>query len=199
MKPILIDIPEVITTPRLILQMPKAHMGQGLYEAMLDGYEDYVEKLSWDPTPPTAEEIEIHCRKHHAEFILRGFIRYIIIEKSSNLVIGRCALPPNQINWKVPQFEIAYFVRRSMRGKGYASEAAHALTLMAFEILKAKKVEIYADADNLPSSGVAKNLNFKLEYKQRGGWPRPDGQLAHLETYSMFTPNDLPELEIEWG
>ncbi len=41
-KPILIDLPEVIETSRLLLKIPQAGYGPGLYEASADGYDDYV-------------------------------------------------------------------------------------------------------------------------------------------------------------
>ena len=93
MSSILLDLPEVINTPRLTLQMPKAGFGKQLHEAISDGFDDYVRWLNWPNILPNEENIEEQCRLHHADFILRKFIRYIIIEKSTNIVIGRCAFP----------------------------------------------------------------------------------------------------------
>ncbi len=93
MNKILIDLPEIIETPRLKLQMPKAGFGEKLHEAICDGYEDYVKWLNWSATPPTKEVVEEDCRKHMAEFILRDFIRYLIIDKATGDIIGRCAFP----------------------------------------------------------------------------------------------------------
>lgn len=45
MNRILIDLPEIIETPRLKLQMPKAGFGEKLYQAIVDGYDDYVRWL----------------------------------------------------------------------------------------------------------------------------------------------------------
>ncbi|HUX79736.1 MAG TPA: GNAT family N-acetyltransferase [Alphaproteobacteria bacterium] len=195
MNRILIDLPERIETTRLILHMPQAGLGERLHQAMMDGYEDYVKWLNWTPLIPTIQSVEEECRKHHAEFILRDFIRYIIMEKSSHHIIGRCAFPAFQANWFIPQFGISYFIRRSKRKKGYATEAAHAMTLLAFQVLGAKKVEIYCDAENLGSNKIPQKLNFELEYTQRGGWPRQDGKLAELKTYSLFTEEKLPGLK----
>lgn len=192
MSPILIDLPERIETSRLILQMPQAGYGERLHQAITDGYEDYVAWLNWTPLIPTVQSVEEECRCHHAEFILRDFIRYIIVEKSSNQVMGRCAFPSFQTNWLIPQFGISYFIRRSQRMKGYATEAVHAMTLLAFQVLGAKKVEIYCDAENVASTKVPHKLNFELEYTQKGGWPRQDGKLAELKTYSLFTEKKLP-------
>jgi ribosomal-protein-serine acetyltransferase len=198
MSHILIDLPEAIETSRLILQMPKAGFGEKLHPAIVDGYDDYIKWLNWPSNVPTIESVEEDCRKHHAEFILRDFIRYIIIDKITNSVVGRCAFPSFQANWNIPQFGISYFIRKSQRAKGYATEATHTMTLLAFEKLKARKVEIYCDAENTASTKIPLRLNFKLEYTQKGGWPRPDGELATLQTYAIFSATELPNLEIKW-
>lgn len=192
MKPILFDIPEIIETPRLKLQMPKAGFGEKVHAAIMDGYDDYIKWLSWPATPPTVEAVEEDCRKHHAEFITRDWIRYLIIDKASGEILGRCGFPPFQSNWAIPQFGISYFIRKSQRAKGYATETSHAMTLLAFNTLKAKKVEIHCDTENLASMMVPMKLNFALEYTQKGSWPRPDGELATIRTYSIFSLKDLP-------
>ena len=194
MSKILIDLPEVIETPRLKLQMPCAGFGEKLHAAVHDGFEDYMKWLNWPAAIPTIEMFEEECRKHHADFILRDYIRYLIIDKATEDVIGRCAFPSFQANWMIPQFGISYFIRKSQRSKGYATEAAHALSLLAFQTLKARKLEIYCDAENIASIKVPLKLGFKLEYTQRGGWPKQDGNLAELQTYSVFFEDDLSNL-----
>lgn len=196
MNKILIDIPQQIETPRLMLQMPKAGYGKKVYNAITDGYEDYIKYLNWPKEIPTEEASEIDCRKHNAEFITRECIRYLIIEKETGEVIGRCAFPPLYADWAIPQFSISYFISKSKRAKGYATEASHALTLLAFKVLNAKKVEIYCESENVASKKVPQKLNYKLEFTKRGGWPRPDGQLAELNVYSIFNEKDLPELKL---
>lgn len=191
MSKILIDLPELIETQRLKLQMPKAGFGTKLHAAISDGYEDYIKWLNLPTNIPTEQTLEEECRKHMADFILREFIRYLIIDKSTNEVVGRCAFPSFQANWQIPQFGISYFIRKSQRGKGYATEAVHALSQLAFRNLKAKKLEIYCDSENIASTKIPLKLGFKLEYTQKGGWPRQDGKLAELQTYSIFSENEL--------
>ncbi len=198
MNPILIDIPETIESSTITLQMPKAGYGEGLHQAIMDGYEDYVKYLNWSVVPPTKEMVEEDCRKHHADFILRSFIRYLIIEKATKTIVGRCAFPSFQTNWQIPQFGISYFMRRSSRKKGYATAAAGMMVRLAFEKLRAKKVEIHCDAENNASAQIPLKLGFKLEYTQKGGWPRHDGNLAELQTYSIFSKDPLLHLECVW-
>jgi ribosomal-protein-serine acetyltransferase len=194
MNRILIDLPEIIETPRLKLQMPKAGFGEKLYSAIIDDYHDYIKWLDWPKEIPTPELVEEDCRRHMAEFILRDFIRYLIIDKATDNIIGRCAFPSFQLNWKIPQFGISYFISKNQRSKGYATEATHAMAILAFKILKAKKVEIYCDTENIASNKIPLKLNFKLEYTKKGSWPRQDGKLAQLNCYCAFSANDLPNM-----
>jgi RimJ/RimL family protein N-acetyltransferase len=197
-KPILIDLPEVIETSRLLLKVPKAGYGPDVHAAILDGYDDYIKWLCWSSTKPTPEVVEEDCRKHHAEFITKECIRYLIIEKETNRVVGRCAYPPIQTIWAIPQFGVSYFIRQTDRKKGYATEAAHALTVLAFRELDAKKVEIYCDAENIASQKVPQKLGFALECTKKGGWPRPDNKLADILTFSAFSEDALPKWDLKW-
>jgi RimJ/RimL family protein N-acetyltransferase len=198
MQRILIDLPEVIETPRLKLVMPQAGLGEKLQPVLIDGYEDGIKWLNWPAELPTVETVEAETRKHQVDFILRDLIRYIIINKAEDKIVGRCAFVTSETTWLIPQFPISYFIRKKERSKGYATEAVHALTLVAFRILKAKKVEIFVDAENSASSRVPLKLGFKLEYTRRGGWPRPDGKLAEMQTYSLFSAAELPHLDVIW-
>ena len=92
MNRMLVNLPEIIETPRLILQMPKAGFGEQLHYAMRDGYEDYVQWLNWSVKMPSVETVEEDCRKHHAEFILRDFIRYLIIDKETGEIVAQSDL-----------------------------------------------------------------------------------------------------------
>ncbi|MES2212487.1 MAG: GNAT family N-acetyltransferase [Pseudomonadota bacterium] len=193
-KPILVDLPERFETEHLILQAPKAGYGAALLDAISDGYEDYVKWLSWTPTLPTLEAVEEDCRRHYAQFILREEIRYLMIEKSSQTVVGRCALPSWQAIWAVPQFGIAYFVRRECRGQGYAKEASHALALLAFRRLSAKRVEIQVDEQNIASIKVPEALNFMLERRQTG-WTKEINPDAKLLIYVATSEEQFPKIE----
>ena len=67
------------------------------------------------------------------------------------------------------------------------------LTLLAFQELFAKKIEICVDEQNIKSLRIPEKLSFKLECRRKGGWPRPDGYLAELLTFSVFSPEDPPK------
>lgn len=199
MKPILVDLPFQFSTPRLIMRVPKAGDGKGVYEAISDGYSDYIKWLNWPKTIPTLEEVEIECRKHHASFILREDIRFLIINKQTQEIMGRCGLPALQINWQIPLFGLSYFIAKRFRGNGYALEAINGLSHLIFKVLKARKLEIKVDPDNIASKKVPEKLGFIVEAKQKGNWLRKDKVgLTDIWTYALFDPLKLPFLDVRW-
>jgi ribosomal-protein-serine acetyltransferase len=193
-KPILIDVPEEIITPRLTLKMPKAGYGEQLHQVIVKNYEDYVKWLNWPPQIPTQEDVEIDCRKHHSDFILRNYIRYLIIETKSNQIIGRCGYPNFQTNWSIPAFGISYFIGKDYRGNKYALEVAYTLAKLAFKELGARKVQIQVDATNSASKAIAEALGFELEAKQKGTWASYNENLAEIWTYACFDENTIKEI-----
>jgi RimJ/RimL family protein N-acetyltransferase len=197
-KPIMKHVPEHIITPHLELRVPRAGDGVKVHEALIDGYEDYVYWLNFPETVPTVEAVEEDCRKHAAEFILRNNIRYLIINKQTQEVMGRCSIPSCQSNWKIPMFGISYFIAKRFRGNGYASETVNALTRMAFEVLNALKVQVKADPDNVASAKIPQRLGFELEAKQKGEWFRKDKPLAEVYTYALFDLKSLRPLVVRY-
>ena len=196
---LLCDLPTVIETDRLKLRVPQAHDGQGVHDAILDGYEDCVKYLFWPKEPPTAQKVEEDCRIHQTEFILREQLRFICIEKDSGNIIGRFAFPEPLCVWSVPTLAISYFLRKSAQGKGYATEASNALIRYAFEVLKAKKVEIHCDQLNLKSNGFPKRLGMQIECERIGTWPSLDGSnFSTVNIYATYDTKSLPKLITNW-
>jgi ribosomal-protein-serine acetyltransferase len=81
--------------------------------------------------------------------------------KSDGLYVGGSGL--HRMDWSVPRFEIGYWVRASLEGQGYISEAVHGITRFAFEVLGAERLEIRCDARNERSAAVARRAGYTLE------------------------------------
>lgn len=65
--------------------------------------------------------------------------------------------------WHVPRMEVGYWVRSSCRRQGYITEAVKAISHMAFEKFRLKRLEIHTDSDNERSMAVALRAGFQLE------------------------------------
>jgi RimJ/RimL family protein N-acetyltransferase len=181
MNPILMDIPEVIESERLILRCPRAGDGSVLFESAEASRAELNPWMPWSEKQ-TLEEAELFARRAHAEFILRESLGFIIFRKSDGAHVGNTGL--HRFDWDVPRFEIGYWCRTSMTGNGYISEATTALERFAFDILKAKRVEIHVDDRNDKSWRIPERLGYTLEGVLRNYAPGSGETMCNLRIYS---------------
>ncbi|NIS80508.1 MAG: GNAT family N-acetyltransferase [Anaerolineales bacterium] len=80
-----------------------------------------------------------------------------------------------------------------MQRKGLATEAVQALTIIAFEEMEAKRVEIRSDARNLPSRRVAERAGYWLEAELHSDDRANDGSLRDTLIYVMFADDFKPD------
>ena len=86
---------------------------------------------------------------------LKGFGMFSVIEKSSGQWIGRMG-PWQPEGWPGP--EVGWALLRSVWGKGYAREGAHAAIGWSFDALGWAEVIHVIAPDNVPSQRLAKHL-----------------------------------------
>jgi RimJ/RimL family protein N-acetyltransferase len=91
---------------------------------------------------------------------LRGFGLWAVEEKAGGVLVGRvgCWQPDG---W--PGMEIAWTLRRSFWGRGYATEAARAALDVAFTQLSQAHVISMIHSENAASIRVAQRLRMRLE------------------------------------
>ena len=111
-KRILTDLPTQITTDRLILRPMQPGDGVAIHQAVLDGYDQFVTHLGWPKTPPTIDDVEYETRLDAAKFITREQLRFVIIERATQTIIGRIAYPAPLCMWSIPNLGISYFLRK---------------------------------------------------------------------------------------
>ena len=163
--PILIDVPERLETPRLLLLMPRAGMGPALNRTVLEAQESLKPWMPWAHETPSVEQSEAIVRRMQAQFLKREHLAFYVHERgpdgSVGALIGGAGL--HTLDWKIRRFEIGYWLSPSRGGRGLASEAAIALTRLGFERLRARRMEIRVDSRNIASRKVAERLGFALE------------------------------------
>ncbi|HEX8834543.1 MAG TPA: GNAT family N-acetyltransferase [Abditibacteriaceae bacterium] len=161
MKPILLDFPDEIWTPRLHIRAPRPGDGAAVSEAVNESLDELRPWMPWAQHGPTPEESEEVSRRAHARFLLREDLSLWLFDRATGEFVGGSGL--HRINWDVPKFEIGYWLRTSRTGHGYMTEAVEAITAFVFETLHARRVEIRCDARNTRSAGVAERAGFTLE------------------------------------
>lgn len=161
-NPILLNFPDSFNTDRLTIRAYKPGDGQPYFEAMEESraaLETWL--MPWVAFPQTLEESETRARRLLAKFILREDLSMVVERKNDGFFVGAIGL--HRINWSVPVMEIGYWVRASLAGQGYVTEAVKGLAQFAFEQLEAERIEIRCDPLNEKSVAVARRAGFTLE------------------------------------
>lgn len=118
-----------------------------------------------------------------AQWLTRESLPLILLRKEDGLFVGGSGLMCR--DWSVPFFEIGYWVRTSLQGQGYITEAVRAQTRFAFDMLGARRVEIRMDARNMLSTRVAERAGYTLEGRLRHFVRDVEGKLADLLIYAL--------------
>ena len=96
----------------------------------------------------------------------------------------------HNIDWAVPRFEIGYWIRTSLSGQGYITEAVNAITDFAFDVLGAQRLEIRCDARNERSAAVARRAGYTLEVRMRCQARGVDGSLRDTLVFVKLREDD---------
>ena len=86
----------------------------------------------------------------------------IIVEKGSNKRIGHAGLVPQMINGK-EEIEIGYWISEEYWGRGFATEAARALSDFGKNQLQIGKLIALIQKGNSASQRVAEKISMKIE------------------------------------
>jgi RimJ/RimL family protein N-acetyltransferase len=181
MDPLLIDIPESFDTERLTIRVPRPGEGAEVNAAVLESIEELQRWMPWATPVPTVENSEVYGRQARAKFFAREELGLRFFLKGTDTFVGASGLMVR--GWDVPAFEIGYWVRRRFVGQGYCTEAVRAIAAMAFDVLKAERIEIRCDDHNDRSWRVAERCGFTLEGIRRHDARTPLGELRDTRVY----------------
>lgn len=113
--------------------------------------------FAWKANTP-----EISFRKCYKSSLLWAELKeadYNIFLKNGEL-IGQINM--KDVNYKVASGEIGYYMGQEYTGKGYMTEAIHALEAEFFK-RGMNRIQICTDKNNIPSNNLAKRCGYKLD------------------------------------
>jgi ribosomal-protein-serine acetyltransferase len=176
LPPILRDVPESFESERLLIRVPRAGDGVALQEAIDESIDELRPWMPWADEHQTVDVSEEYARRAHSEFMARTNLPLFLFRREDGRFVGGSGL--HRIEWSIPMFEIGYWVRTSLAGHGYATDAARRIADFVFEVLGAERVEIWCDALNERSAAVARRAGFELEATMRRNRRNTAGDLA---------------------
>lgn len=185
--PILLDFPDEFETERLLLRPPRPGDGSAINAAIHESLEELRPWMPWAQQAPSVEESETVARRKAAAWLTREDLMLTLWRKSDGLYVGGSGL--HRINWEVPCVEIGYWVRTSLQGQGYITEAVRGITHFAFLHLKAQRIEIRCDARNTRSAAVAGRAGYTLEAQLHNHMRGTDGTLRDTLIFVKFPDN----------
>ena len=108
--------------------------------------------------PQTLEEKVELLREFRGQFDLGSNSVYAIFDAAEERVLGGTGLHPRI---GPGGLEIGYWIRADAAGQGFVTEAAAALTRVAFEVAAVERVEIRCAPDNHASAAIPRKLRYE--------------------------------------
>jgi RimJ/RimL family protein N-acetyltransferase len=174
--PILREFPHAFESERLLIRAPRPGDGARVHEAIVESLEELRPWMPWAHEPHSVDVSEAYAREAAASFAARRDLPLFLFRRDDGTFVGGSGL--HRIHWEVPAFEIGYWVRTGLAGRGYATEATRRIATFAFDDLGAERVEIWCDARNEASAAVAVRSGFTLEARLARHRRDTTGQLS---------------------
>jgi len=185
--PLLLDIPDHIETERLLLRAPRLDDTPLIYAAIQESLDNLRRWMLWAHDEQTLDGVEANTRRAIELFQTRETLRFRLSRKSDGEYVGMSEI--HSFDWSVPRCEIGYWVRTSLQGHGYITEAVIALTDFALTTLRANRVEIRCNARNHRSAAVAQRAGYTLEARLHHFERDVGNELRDTLIYARFPEN----------
>ena len=153
--------PDLLATGRLILRPPTVVDADDVLAAVTASYAELHRWMEWAHGPYDIDQARQFCADARAAFDEGRDFNALLTLAEDDTVIGTAAILLR--DEAVPAYEIGYWVHTAYTGCGYATEAAGAMTRLAFEEGAGKRVEARIDERNGRSAAVAERLGYELE------------------------------------
>lgn len=164
-----------IHTPRLVIRCWNPDDAPLLADAITASVEHLRPWMPWAHSEPEELEAKVQrLRDFRVKFDTDQDYIYAVFDRAESEVVGGTGLHP-RVGLKA--LEIGYWISARHAGRGYATEAAGALTRVAFEINGVERMEIRCDPRNERSAAVPRKLGYTHEATLRARVLGVDGTM----------------------
>lgn len=162
-----------IVTPRLVVRCWSPDDAPRLGEAVESSLDHLRPWMDWAwHEPKTLDERVLLLRDFRSRFDTGTELAAGIFDRDERRVLGSVALVARAAPGVL---EIGYWLRPDAVGQGLATEAAAAMTRVAFEVEVVSRLELRCDPANARSAALARRLGFTREGTLRRNVPSVDG------------------------
>ena len=179
-------IPDVITTPRLVLRRWLKSDAAQLKAAIDDNLGHLQAWMPWAMAEPSPlEAVEERIAKFEAQFDSGLDWLFAIRSRSADAVLGGAGLHPRI---GPDGLEIGYWLQAGALRNGFATEAADALTQLALRQPGVERVQIRCDPKNAASAGIPRRLDFQHILTIENETFAPAGSLRDTMVWERISP-----------
>jgi len=172
-----------IVTPQLVIRCYNPSDAPLLARSVSESLEHLLPWMPWAAAEPEPLDAKVErLRQFRARFDLGQDFVYGIFKPQENQLIGGTGL---HTRIGAGALEIGYWINKNYINHGYATEAAAALTKVAFELHKAERVEIHCAVENVRSAAVPRKLGYTQEAVLRKR-SFANGHLTDQMIWTMF-------------
>ena len=193
MNKTLASFPTTFETERMLLRGYQPGDGAWYYAMSLKNRE-HLQWYEWDNVAAnlaSAEEAETLVRDLAAGWQAQKYFFIAAFAKTSGEFVAQIYIGP--VDWKLPEFEIGYFVEVDHEGQGFVTEAVKAVLGILFSQMHAHRVRLTCDQTNTRSFRVAERCHMQLEGCLRENRRNPDGTYSSSLVYSILESEYTPK------
>ncbi|MGH2493421.1 MAG: GNAT family N-acetyltransferase [Ktedonobacteraceae bacterium] len=180
----LISLFEELRGERIIIRPYRESDAQDLFEAVAESRDHLRPWLPFADAHQTVEESRDWIIHTMAQWLLREELAMGMWNAATSRYLGGTGFQVH--SWDAGYFEIGYWIRASEEGHGYITEAVRLLANYAFDALKANRLEIRCDEQNVRSAAVPRRLGFVQEGCLRNDATTPDGSPRSTLIFSLI-------------
>ena len=154
------------------------------HEVVIRNVEHLRVAMPWARAEPLSLEARAELlQQMRGNFHLGVDFAYVLIERTTGALLGgtgfHARIGPEAL-------EIGYWIDQGSQGQGLVSEAVAALCCVAFQIMRARRLEIRCSCDNARSRAVAERLGFRLDGVLRDSGYGGSGELEDKMVWSLL-------------
>ncbi len=184
--PLQLSLPTEFTSQQLYCRRYRAGDGAVYHQMLQENWDHLYEFMPQEHLEiGSADDAEVILGRLASEWDSRNLFIFGAWERASGDYVGECYLA--NPHWEVPCIEVGYFIVQACTGRGYATEAAHAMLRYAFTELGVERVELQCRADNVASQRVAERCGFTLEGRFRRRHCKKSGTLVDVLWYGLLS------------
>lgn len=183
-RPRLLQLPSKILGKRAVLRPYRAGDGAAKFAAVTEDVEDLMRWMAWPKNHASVEDSENYVRDMAGKWQTREALILAIFSLDEKTLYGGVGF--HGLNWNVPSLEIGWYLRKSARGQGIASEAVELCCRLAFDHIKVNRVWGSCDVANSRSAKLFERVGFTREAHLRSESRDHHGNLRDTFVYGML-------------